>query len=78
MTKRAARVLTWAIWAIGMVPAALIMVWLEMVAATWQGFLTAYGILAAIALSFEIFQGFVERLLRRRAEKRSVSSAPPR
>ena len=76
MTKRTATAIGYAVWAILLVPVVLLMQWLGFAEWSWGGFLTAYAIVAVISITFEIFERWVERRLRRRAEQHGASSAP--
>ena len=74
MTPRAIWVLAYLIWAVGLIPAVLVAMWLGAVDWSWRGFATAYVVLAAISVSFEHFVRFIERRLARRRERRSAAS----
>jgi hypothetical protein len=52
-----------AIWAVGLIPAVAIAIWLGMVEATWLGAVKAVVIVTAIVAVFELFQRWVARLL---------------
>ena len=60
MTRPNAKAIGFAIWAILLVPVALLLQWLEMVERTWTGFLAAFGVLAVISFTYELFERWVE------------------
>ncbi len=63
MTMRATKALSVAVWAIGMVPAAVLMQWFGLVEWTWRGFFSAYAALLVVSLTYELFERWVERRL---------------
>ncbi len=67
-----------AIWGAGMVPAALLMIWLGNVEATWLGLLTAWVILLALVGVYELLQTWVEGILRRRRARRAAGNEDAR
>jgi hypothetical protein len=77
MTNLASKAIGYAIWAVLLVPVAVGMLWFGFGEWSWRGFLTAFTILAIIGLTFEAFEGWVERRLRRRREARDASSSKP-
>ncbi len=76
MTKPSAAAIGFAIWAILLVPVTLLMQWLELVERTFVGFLMAFGMLAVISFTYELFERWVEQRLRRGRE-RATSATPP-
>ena len=76
MSKLASKAIGYAIWAAMLVPVTGLMLWLGFGEWSWRGFLTGFFVLAIICLSFDIFESWVARLLRRRREARNVSSTP--
>ena len=66
MSKQRNQVLVAAIWAVGMAPAALLLMWIGHVDATWFGFVTAWAILLALAGIYELLQTWIARMLNRR------------
>lgn len=77
MRKETADRIALALWAVGLVPVSLLMQWLGAVAPGWGGFITAYVVVAVITLTFELFQRWIQRLLRARAGDKSPSSPEP-
>lgn len=75
MTPRATWALAYLIWAVGLIPAVLVVMWLGAVDWSWQGFAIAYVVLAVIAGSYEYFVRFIERRLARRRERRGTASS---
>jgi hypothetical protein len=78
MSKEAADVIAIALWAVGLVPAALLVQWLGAVPNSWGGFFAAYFLLALLTLGFEIFQRWIRRLLYRRVENKDAAPTPER
>ena len=74
MTQRKATAIGYAIGAVLLVPVMLLMQWLGFAEWTWGGFFTGYLILAAISITVGLFERWVERRLRRRAEARRAAS----
>jgi hypothetical protein len=74
MTPRATWALAYLIWAVGLIPAVLVVMWLGAVDWSWHGFGTAYVVLAVIAGSYEYFVRFIERWLTRRRERRGAAA----
>ena len=62
------------LWAVGLIPVALLVQWLGLVEWTWQGFGTAYALLAVISFSYEFFVRWIERRLARRRERSDAAS----
>jgi hypothetical protein len=77
MTKRTARLIGYGLWVLGLVPAALIAMWLGLAPFTWGGFSTALVILAAISLVYGLLERWVRRMLERRAERRAATPPSP-
>jgi hypothetical protein len=76
MTKRTATTVAVLIWAITLVPAALLAQWWAGAGWTWQGFLTAYAGVVAICLTFELVQRWVQRRLERRRARSGAAPTP--
>jgi hypothetical protein len=74
MTRSSTTAIAIAIWGIGLIPATLVMQWLGLVAWSWRGFLTAYIVVAAITVSYELFQRWVERRLAARGAGSGAAS----
>jgi hypothetical protein len=75
MMSRTAWIIAIALWAVGLAPGALIMMWLGAVDWSLRGFAIAYVVLGLIAIGYEFVVRFVERLLQRRRARRGAPSA---
>jgi hypothetical protein len=75
MTSRTAWIIAILLWVVGLVPGAVIMMWLGAVDWSLRGFAISYVVLGLIAVSYEFVVRFVERLLRRRRTRRSTPPA---
>jgi hypothetical protein len=75
MTPRAIWTLAYLLWAVGLVPAVLVAMWLGAVDWSWRGFAIGYVVLAAISLGFETFVRFIERWLAHRRERDGAASS---
>ena len=73
MRSETAGVIAVGVWAVGLVPAALLMQWLGVVAPSWGGFFNAYIVLGFIILTFDIVQRRVARRRRGGADKNGAA-----
>jgi hypothetical protein len=73
MTPRTTWVIAIALWAIGLIPGALVLMWLGAVEWNWRGFGIACAGLAAIAIAYEFVLRRVERMLQRRRARRGAT-----
>ncbi|HET9903051.1 MAG TPA: hypothetical protein VFQ27_05040 [Xanthobacteraceae bacterium] len=63
-----------AIWAVGMVPAALVMLWLGYAESSWPGFFKAWAALLVLAAAYELLETWISRWLERRRARRAADS----
>ena len=61
------------VWAIGLVPAALLVQWFGVVGSTFGGFFTAYIVLAFIILTFDMAPRWIGRRWRGKADKNGAA-----
>jgi MFS family permease len=78
MTTRSTWAVAYLIWAVGVIPGALVVMWLGLVDWSWRGFAIAFVVLAVMGLAYEALVCRVERLRQRRRERRGAASNPER
>jgi hypothetical protein len=66
MARPAAIVVSIVLWAIGLVPATLIAMWIGLAEFTWAGAFKAFGMLAVLVGLFELLRGRIESIHSRR------------
>ena len=74
MTTRSTWAVAYLIWAVGVIPGALVVMWLGLVDWSWRGFAIAFVVLAVMALAYEALVCRVERWRQRRRERRGAAS----
>jgi len=78
MTMRSTWAVAYLIWAVGVIPGALVVMWLSLVDWSWRGFAIAFVVLAVMALAYDALVRQVDRWRQRRRERRGAASNPER
>ena len=78
MRSETASIVTLGVWAVGLVPATLLVQWLGVVEPTFGGFFTAYIVLAFIILTFDLVPRWIGRRWRGGADKNGAAPKPER